>query len=164
MIRERVDFRGRLRPMEPPSEIPALKLETSKLGLLKEAPAMRWKKGQDEWDRRYRQAAILAIKKRQKLKGKAEQLLRKAHDQGLLYPSGTTGPCDIQPGSTKLPAPKRKIVRQTSVGRIQKDRRWGPLDLDDETPPPSAIAKRRDTVSSHIHTLNLRTKLIFVMY
>lgn len=31
---------------------------------------------------------------------------------------------------------------------IQKDRRWGPFDLDDEDPPPSAIAARKDTKES----------------
>lgn len=36
-------------------------------------------------------------------------------------------------------------------GIIQTERRWGPLDLEDERPPPSAIAKRRDTVCpSHL--------------
>lgn len=43
------------------------------------------------------------------------------------------------------------LQRSISVGlrnrvdRIQEDRRWGPLDLDDEGPPLTAIAKRRDT-------------------
>jgi hypothetical protein len=56
---------------------------------------------------------------------------------------------------------KRKpIVRVTSGGSgfsahtvsdsvcIDKHRRYGPLDLEDEHPPPTAIAGRRDTVSS----------------
>ena len=41
----------------------------------------------------------------------------------------------------------RKSSRSIStLTGIDEDRRFGPLDLDDENPPPSAIARRRDRV------------------
>ncbi len=41
----------------------------------------------------------------------------------------------------------KKLRKITTIGKIQADRRWGPLDLNDECPPATAIAGRRDTVS-----------------
>ncbi|KAF9453039.1 alpha/beta-hydrolase [Macrolepiota fuliginosa MF-IS2] len=142
MIRERVNLHGQPRPMEPAEDIPALKLEAREHGILKEAPAMMWKKVQDDWDRRYKRTAVSALKKRCKLQAKAEQILQNAYDQGFIHPSQAATHDEVQPeGSTTT----GDSTRQTPIGEIQKDRRWGPLDLDDETPPPSAIAKRRDT-------------------
>lgn len=152
MVRERVNVHGHSRPMEPADEMPALKLETSQLGILKEAPAMKWKVGQDKWDLRYKKAAISAMKKRHKLETKAQRLIKHAYKQGLVHTSGVKSEVAFtQPEIVTGPsAPEPKVMRRTSVGKIQNERRWGPLDLDDESPPRSAIAKRRDTVRLHI--------------
>jgi len=37
------------------------------------------------------------------------------------------------------------LASLAAVGVIDVERRWGPLDLEDEHPPPTAIAHRRDT-------------------
>lgn len=155
MVRERVNIHGHLRPMEPIHEIHVLRLKASQLGILKEVPALRWKKGQDEWDRRYHRTAISALKKRRKLEAKAERLLQNAYDHGFIHLGPYRATKDYgsrrPEGPVELAAPRRNVVRQTSVGKIQSDRRWGPLDLEDELPPLGAIAKRRDTVSTEIY-------------
>ncbi|KAJ3533909.1 hypothetical protein NMY22_g7140 [Coprinellus aureogranulatus] len=124
MLRERIDVHGMARPMEPKEDIPALQIPPEQIGQIKEAPAMRWLRGQEEWDRRYRKRAKRILKKRKNLVKKAERII------SVRLTKGFTG---------------RAVKRRTSIGEIQIDRRWGPLDLKNEKPPPSAIAARRDT-------------------
>lgn len=147
MRRERVNIHGQIRPMEPAKEIPALNIQAGDLGILKEAPVMMWKNGQDKWDRRYKQVALSAAKKRRRLEVRAEKLLRNAFAQGLLHSSQSLDPSKVVQDEDVAEhlAIRPSVIRQTSVGEIQTDRRWGPLDLEDESPPHSAIAKRRDT-------------------
>ncbi|KAF8076580.1 alpha/beta-hydrolase [Lyophyllum atratum] len=136
MVRERVDIRGISRPMEPPDEITALKIPPEQIGIIKEAPTRRWFDGQMEWDRHYTRAGTKVLKSRVRLEAKAAKMLENACRQGLIL---------------KREAPPEGLQRTMSVGdrnkieRIQDERRWGPLDLDDEIPPPTAIAKRQDT-------------------
>lgn len=137
MLRERIDIHGHARPMEPEDQIPALQIRPSEIGLIKEAPTMRWLQGQEEWDKKYRRSAKAAIKQRKKLEVKSEEILAHARAQGLLLVGDSE--------------PQVADVRQSRLTdrAIQPDRRWGPLDLENERPPPTAIAKRRDTVSDH---------------
>lgn len=142
MIRERVDIRGHTRPMEPKEELEVLKIPREQIGLIKEEPTIRWKKGQDQWDVTYRSAAKKAVKKREKLKARAQRMLDSARDQGLITVYHPQSPDAADKGASF----DRGISHASPNGMIQEDRRWGPLDLEDETPPPTAIAKRRDTV------------------
>ncbi|KAF8165523.1 lipase/esterase [Crassisporium funariophilum] len=142
MVRERVDIRGKVRPMEPQEDLQALKLKPSEIGIIKEAPCMRWNEGQAIWDKRYAKNAVRAIMQQTKNKAEAERIIKNALDQGLLH-SGkgeTAEECRLV-----ATASTRTATRKTSLGKIQSDRRWGPLDLADENPPPTAIAARRDT-------------------
>lgn len=142
MLRERLDVHGLARPMEPRDEIPALQIPPDQIGQIKEAPAMRWLRGQEEWDRRYRKRAKRILKKRKTLVKKAERIIKHALDQGLVHEA-------FPESLVENPVEKvtgRAVKRKTSIGEIQADRRWGPLDLKNEKPPPSAIAARRDTV------------------
>lgn len=143
MLRQRVDVHGRSRPMEPEDHIAALKLPAEQICLIKEAPTIRWLQGQEEWDRKYRREAEKAVARRRKNEEKAKKLIDNAREQGLLLVS------DRKP--TMLEEQRRASTMTTSSrfktdGTIQEDRRWGPLDLEDERPPASAIAKRKDTV------------------
>jgi hypothetical protein len=147
-IRERIDILGRVRPMEPAKEIPGLQLKPSEIGVIKEAPVRRWLGGQAEWDRLYKHTAERAAVKRKKCVAQAEAMLRSARERGLIHAD------DSQLGTGNHPESKRPgHQRQASVGstrsnaEIQPDRRWGPLDLEGERVPPSAICNRRDTVS-----------------
>lgn len=137
MLRERVDIFGKVRPMEATQEIEALHLEPSSVGLIKEAPVRRWLTGQELWDKKYKRAADKVITKRRQCERKAERLLRNAMEQGNIHMS------DDRP-QPQHRSSEASIASRPS-GEIVADRRWGPLDLGDEKPAPSAIAGRRDT-------------------
>ncbi|KAF9569086.1 alpha/beta-hydrolase [Agrocybe pediades] len=147
MVRERVDIHGKVRPMEPASNIAALQMKPSEIGIIKEAPAMRWATGQDLWDKRYAKHADKAIEQQARYKKKADRLIREALTQGFVHRShGTANESTSSPQNPpEENTPPRKVRKRTSLGRIQALRRWGPLDLEDENPPKSAIAARRDT-------------------
>lgn len=142
MLRERIDLRGVARPMEPVEDMAIFQIPSEHIGLLKEAPTMRWARGQEEWDHRYLKQAQRVVRKREELIKKSEVLIRHALHQGLVHPA-------YPESVVETPVEKstgRAVRRRTSIGEIQEDRRWGPLDLKDEKPPGSAIAGRRDTV------------------
>lgn len=102
---------------------------------------MRWLTGQEKWDKTFKHAAEKSIRKRRHNEAKARRILDNARDQGLLLSREKT--------PSIINACKSTISSEYSAdGAVQEVRRWGPLDLDDEKPPPSAIAKRRDTVCS----------------
>jgi hypothetical protein len=137
--------------MEPPEEIKILQIPSSQIGLIKEAPVRRWMKGQEEWDKLYHSVAAKVPEQRQKYQKKAEEMLRDAREQGLQLSD------EVEATLSRLPSAASHISDATvnSAVEIQEDRRWGPLDLDSERAPPSAICKRVDTVrpqcSSHAY-------------
>ncbi|KAI0722242.1 alpha/beta-hydrolase [Cerioporus squamosus] len=139
MIRERVDVMGNVRPMEPVEEIEALRIPTQQIGVIKELPVRRWLEGQEEWDRRYKRTADRVIRKRKHYEAKAQRLLDHAREQGLIHD-------ELTPQSSRVSIPDG--ASHLSTGDIQSQKRWGPLDLKDERPPPTAIAKRRDTAEA----------------
>ncbi|ETW83742.1 Esterase/Lipase [Heterobasidion irregulare TC 32-1] len=144
MIRERVDLLGHVRPMEPKDEVSALQLRPSEVGVIKEDPVRRWLAGQEKIDRKFKRSAERVVKKRKKLEAKAEKMLADARDKGLvLHDDGGRIQGDVQRADRGASNPSISSVDSERV--IDKDRRWGPLDLEGERPPPSAIAKRRDT-------------------
>ncbi|KAG1755513.1 Alpha/Beta hydrolase protein [Suillus lakei] len=134
MIRERVDIHGRVRSMEPKEDISALQIRPSEIGIIKEETLLKWLEGQEEWDRRFKYRATKVMKKRKKYEAKANSMIKNARQRGLLL----VGESDD--------LVERPTVRSNAAhGAIQDDRRWGPLDLGDERPPPTAIAARQDT-------------------
>ncbi|KAI0772028.1 alpha/beta-hydrolase [Trametes elegans] len=136
MIRERVDVLGKVRSMEPVEEIEALRLKPHEIGLIKEAPVRRWLSGQEAWDKKYKRTADHVLRRRRHYEAKANRLLEHAKEQGLIHD-------EIRPQQSRLST--GGSISSGSIGEVQSDRRWGPLDLKDENPPPSAIAGRRDT-------------------
>lgn len=140
MIRERVDIHGRVRQMEGKEEIPCLRLKSEEIGILKEAPARRWMTGQQEWDARYKRTASKVARRRRKIEDTYHKTIDRARELGLLHVD------DMRP--------LHSVDSIVSVdGEIQQHRRWGPLDLNDEKPPSSAIAGRQDTVSNELATI-----------
>ncbi|KZT29342.1 alpha/beta-hydrolase [Neolentinus lepideus HHB14362 ss-1] len=137
MIRERIDIHGKVRPMEPKEELVALQLKPSEIGVIKEDPCRRWATGQVIWDKKFKRSAESVLRKRQKNEARALALLADARSQGLkLADDGSIVDLAVSPSRMSIPSGHREI---------QSDRRWGPLDLEYESPPPSAICKRRDT-------------------
>ena len=127
--------------MESIEELACLKISPEKIGLLREAPARRWLTGQDIWDRRYKAVAKRVERRRKKNIEKYESTLERAKELGFIH-----RPIVRKPTHETLNGEEQKDEV------IQKDRRWGPFDLDDEDPPPSAIAGRKDTVSGLLST------------
>ena len=144
--------------MEPPEEIPALCIPPGQIGLIKEAPVRRWLRGQALWDEQFKRQSKKVSEKRKKLEEKAESVVRHATRRGLVVTTDAGGarPSPGREGGggeqgmtrpTARPQGRGKSTRSMSmIGIIDEDLRFGPLDLDDENPPPSAIAGRRDTV------------------
>ncbi|KAL0570091.1 hypothetical protein V5O48_011866 [Marasmius crinis-equi] len=141
MVRERVNIHGRVRRMEPRESIPALQVKPGEIGLIKEAPAVRWHQGQEKWDKRFRKRGEKVMRKRVAIEKKTQKMIDQARQHGFSLVHEPEVPFIA---GAQLP-PHSKLSKKLRDGKIQTDRRWGPLDLDDEDPPASAIAKRRDT-------------------
>lgn len=160
--------------MEPVEEMPALRIHPNQIGLIKEPPVRRWLRGQAMWDEQFKRESKRVLEKRKKLEQKAEQIIRHATGLGLVVNTGAgearasgevaeEGGRQVQQDEVRpmvQPQGGRKSSRSvlTTTGIIDENRRYGPLDLDDENPPPSSIARRRDTVSRFIClTVSLET-------
>ncbi|KAH8113227.1 lipase/esterase [Phellopilus nigrolimitatus] len=126
MLRQRVDICGRVRQMERKEDISCLRIPVNGIGLLREAPARRWLAGQQEWDEMF--------KHRRKNEEKYRKIIARARELGLVHSPEAGFVSDLDEENAR-----------DGRGHIQKDRRWGPLDLDNEHPPSSAIVGRRDT-------------------
>jgi len=133
MVRQRVDIHGHVRQMEEIDDIPCLQLHPDEIGLLHEGPARRWQDGQQLWDEKFKAVAKRVQKRRKKYEEEYLRILERAKELGLKQVDSRRNTGTGGSSSTK------------GVGVIQTERRWGPLDLDEEDPPPSAIAARRDT-------------------
>jgi hypothetical protein len=91
-------------------------------------------------DKRFQGVADKVIQKRKKNEEKAEASLASAREQGLaLHEQSQSQQLAMTPGTMG-------VASASPVGSIDAGRRWGPLDLADERPPPTAIENRRDTV------------------
>lgn len=124
MIRERVDVRGAVRPLEDEGDLQAIRLyldHPDQVGIIKEGPVRRYLEGQGIWDKRFKRTAKKVEKKREKNEEKARALLERASELGLLARNGHPAASHHH----RLP---------------------DHLDVcaSGETPPPSAVAGRRD--------------------
>ena len=117
MLRERVDIFGKVRPMEPKEEITALQLKPQSIGIIKEAPVVRWLTGQEKWDKKYKHKAHKVIKRRRKYEEKAERLLQHAFEQGVIH-EGVSRPVADRSHS-------HRSMASVASGTIERDRRWG---------------------------------------
>lgn len=129
MIRERVDVNGKIRPMEPPSMMQALRMPYQEVGAVKASTYNRFQKGHTLWDTRYRRTAAKVKRKRAKYQRRANRILNKAQAEGLL---DDMGDLDVSENGTTW----------TDLAT------YGPADLRNECPPPSSIVGRRDTPSA----------------
>ncbi|CAE6459076.1 unnamed protein product [Rhizoctonia solani] len=161
---ERVDIYGRTRPLSPD----ALRIPKDGVGLVKPAPVQRWLTGQTAWDSKYKRIARGVEKERAGWEKKATEVMKKAGlteveieavwkektTRGRAEREGNSGsrvnsPEPVTPGAhvtlqviPEVGADESDSAREE---RMRNGRRWGPLDLTGEMPPPSAIAGRLDT-------------------
>ncbi|KAF2760387.1 alpha/beta-hydrolase [Pseudovirgaria hyperparasitica] len=64
MIRQRIDRNGLIYPLPPASEIPALQLESSEIGRIKEGPVRKWMGAQEKWTKKFARQKLNVQKKR----------------------------------------------------------------------------------------------------
>lgn len=142
MIRERVDVRGKVRAMEPPSELPSLTMPYQDVGRVKAKTYNRFQEGHTIWDNRYKHTASRVQRQRAKNEARARKIYTRAQAEGLLEDKGDL---DLDPESTVW----------TGLAT------YGPADLVDEMPPPTSIVGRRDTpdaLDMLQHSLQQRAK------
>lgn len=163
MIRERVDFSGNVRPLEPAQELQACTMPLSETGMIKEGPAMRYIEGQAKWDRKFSR-----VRKRVARHRKRNLKHAKEHDAGQIERHwgmmGAALAAPVQPiaGPPVIPpsegAEHEEAEDSSSVSTSESEfsDEGGDLDvlgatwgwaLNGEAPPPSAIVSRRDLVS-----------------
>ncbi|KAF1969259.1 alpha/beta-hydrolase [Bimuria novae-zelandiae CBS 107.79] len=53
MIRQRVDRHGRIYPLPPPKELPALNLQSTEVGVPKKGPVNKWMAAQQQWNGKF---------------------------------------------------------------------------------------------------------------
>ncbi|GJE84268.1 alpha/beta-hydrolase [Phanerochaete sordida] len=146
MLRERVDIFGQVRPMEPEGEIEALHIPARLIGIIKEEPVTRWLTGQELWDKRYHKAGLHAIHQREHYEKKYAAMIEKARSQGLELVSDRD---HHRPAEYRRRRASTVSIESTfSTGEVVPDKRYGPLDVDDERPASSAIVGRRDNRES----------------
>ena len=64
MIRQRIDRHGTIHDLSSPSEIPALVLPSSEIGVPKRGPLEKWMHAQTEWNQKFAKEKIKVQKKR----------------------------------------------------------------------------------------------------
>lgn len=120
MIRERVDIHGVVRPMEPKEEIEALNIPPQEIGIIKEAPVMRWLAGQELWDKKFKRQARHVVHKREHYNTKYATLVERARKNGLELLNDPMRPKASRRAST---------ISFGSQGEITAERRWGRISI-----------------------------------
>ncbi|KAJ1028549.1 hypothetical protein NDA16_001715 [Ustilago loliicola] len=108
MIRERVDVRGYLRPLEPETSLPALLINPEEIGCIKEGPVERYLDSQTQWALRFAKTARKVEKQRAKNEQLAHKMLEEAAAQGLM---------DLQ----GLERKKRGLMRKANTPEAELD-------------------------------------------
>ncbi|KAG8931876.1 hypothetical protein FRC02_002011 [Tulasnella sp. 418] len=132
---ERVDIHGRIRPLEADKELDALNIPREEMGIIKDAPVQRWLEGQQLCDHKWgksKEASI--VNKRKKCEERYAKILGER-----------SGVEVIDGGETKGVNKANDGVEEFASEEWDTRRRWDPTDLEEENPPPSAIAARKDT-------------------
>ncbi|KAJ9106187.1 hypothetical protein QFC21_001331 [Naganishia friedmannii] len=131
-IRERVSLNGECRPLEDAESLPFLHLPLEEIGVVKEAPALRYLTGQALWDEKYKSVAKRIEKRRLAHLKKAEQNGQKEIVKWTKHlAEKRDGHDDAKPFD------EAAYIMDTDISWA-----WA---LQDEVPPPSAIVGRRDT-------------------
>ncbi|WVQ79674.1 hypothetical protein IAT38_001774 [Cryptococcus sp. DSM 104549] len=161
MIRERVSQTGITRPLSPPSDLSAMTMPASQIGMIKEGAAMRYINGQALWDKKYKRAGNRVKKKRERnLKmarkageGRVEAVVRekmrrekeKAKEKVMTKKGGKH---DEKAGAGMEDGHQTESVEEFSGSGEENspvDNSWNwTWAVNGESPPPSAIVSRRD--------------------
>jgi len=140
MIRERVSTHGAIRPLEPETELPAMKVPSELIGTLSELTIRRYVTGKEIFDKKFARAIKRIERHRLRNIDRASQDM-KQHIAALQHyldrESSAVGPTSSSTG----------VDRTTAEVTLSTPSSWNmawALD-EDERPPPSSIVARRDT-------------------
>ncbi|PCH35593.1 alpha/beta-hydrolase [Wolfiporia cocos MD-104 SS10] len=136
MIRERVATNGVIRPLEPESELPAMQFPEELVGTLSELVVRRYYKGRDKFSRKFTKAAKSIEKKRRHNLARAQTDTMRNMSQLQTYLSQDEH-------AVSDPHPRVHGIQEGMISAATWPWAWA-LDLDEE-PPPSSIVARRDT-------------------
>ena len=64
MIRQRIDRNGNINPLPPPTELEALQLSASEIGVIKPGPVQKWMTAQRQWNEKFARQKRAVQKKR----------------------------------------------------------------------------------------------------
>lgn len=128
MIRERVSTRGEIRPLEPKEELPAFLVPADVIGVPSENVIRRY----IEWKGVFDQKFAKEIEAVEAHRRRIMKLAKKDHSKVILHLR------ELRDGKNKRSASKENLDVSRSGG-------WAWALDDDENPPPSCIASRRDT-------------------
>ncbi|EFP78349.2 uncharacterized protein PGTG_04305 [Puccinia graminis f. sp. tritici CRL 75-36-700-3] len=175
MIRERVALDGRIRPLEVEADLDILKISPEELGVIKDGPLRRWAEGRKIWDHKFngrykkiqvqREHHIKRSNKRVKetmkklsephlsqKKNKKKKIARKSSSTPvpLAHPEGSpTNALDPVPSRDDTTVQGSHHEQASSSVEEAPATRFGWTLSDDECPPPSSIAARKDTAEAY---------------
>lgn len=168
MIRERVDFNGKCRPLEPASELQAMQVPVDKIGKIKRGAALRYLVGQAKWDHKFKRVHKKVARHRERNLKQANKDLPKIVNRWTtqldLEQQGKRTQRKGVKGEGRTPrrlslTDSPRTSTSSTEGTDSEDTEWEetPPDtaaidetwqwqwaLHDEMPPPSAIVSRRD--------------------
>jgi hypothetical protein len=130
-IRERISTKGIVRPMEPESEIKALRMPGGTIGVINELSAKRYLDAQAVWDKKFKDTLKVISKQRQKNLEHSE-----VEDKARLKRLKESG--HFQNGDTNE---MNKVLNSANWN-------WAWVLAGDENPPPAALVARRDTAEA----------------
>jgi len=130
-IRERVSTKGIVRPMEPETEIKALRMPVGTVGVINEPSAKRYLDAQAAWDKKFKETMKTIYKQRQKNLEHSE-----VEDKARLNRLNESAP--FQKGDTDE---MNKVLNSANWS-------WAWVLAGDENPPSAALVARRDTVEA----------------
>ncbi|KAJ9105166.1 hypothetical protein QFC19_003626 [Naganishia cerealis] len=131
-IRQRVSLNGECRPLEDAKDLPFLHLPLEEIGVVKEAPALRYLTGQALWDEKFKSVAKRIEKRRLAHLKEAERNGQKAIIKWKRHFAEKRDGRD-----EGKPFDEAAYIMDNDISWA-----WA---LQDEIPPPSAIVGRRDT-------------------
>lgn len=167
MIRERVALDGHIRPLEDEAELDILRISPNDLGVIKDGPLRRWAEGRKIWDHkfmgRYKKIQVQREHHIKRSNKRVKETMKKLSEPHMSQKKNKKKRHGRKPSASAdpLPEPVSNAAASTNCDGVaareapceQPDSsaeeapadRFGWTLSDDERPPPSSIAARKDT-------------------
>ena len=116
MIRQRVDRHGVIYNMAPESDIPALQMPASEVGVIKPGPVRKWLAAKKEWDTRY------ASEKRKVQRKRIQEMKESGFE---LFGDGERPPPSALAGRRKDENTEGPIEKREKKKKKKKKKSWG---------------------------------------